>query len=339
MRVNNCHLPSNMKLSSLLALASYLLLQLARSDPGADIYFSTITHLLRGDRSWKNITAHSFSSCIFLGCNNLRRCVGSFNKKTGACRTAILSAAPLSWTKDYLFNNSSDEDWVSFVPSQSLLSEPTPPGFWAMDASFRGRNLGTKGPNCDCSHEGLSWSSTGPLGADSDLKYARLDGTQKAKIVNKHSGIYCMDFTKPFSLGFWVKTDNRGVNFPVFDGWLTSANTYTFYIWFFPSGKENQISASGNGRYTRSTENSTNKQLWRHIAVTHDGSDYHSIYLNGAAWPISHRSSYLGRNLFGDMVNVGHRGNYVMKGSLACITYYDAQLEPEKIRAMMQNCP
>ena len=94
----------------LLTFASYLLLKLASSnDKQTYSHFSTTVGLLRGDLSRKNIATPSFLFCTMWGCDHMLHCVGSINKRTGACRTTVLSAAPISWSKENLFNNDEED--------------------------------------------------------------------------------------------------------------------------------------------------------------------------------------------------------------------------------------
>ena len=329
---------------SLLAFASNLLLQLANSNgEQINFHFSIVpAEVLRGDFSRKNITASSLLSCIIFGCDDMLtlRCVGSFNQKTGACRTATLNAVPLSWTKAYIFNNSSDEDWVAFAPSRSLVSQQTPPGLWMMDHMFRGRNLGSAGSFFDSSVEGLKWSSAGPLGASSDWKYSLFDGSQKPAIINKQNDHYFIDFTKPYTLGVWIKTVDQRKNFPVIEGWSTIGDERSWYIWFFRSTRADQITVLGNAWGTRSFVNNTSKLLWRHLAVSYRGGKDISLFLNGSIWAIEYTIPAHTTNLkFAEVFNIGHRGNDRYKGSIACLIYYKSAFNAEQVRTLMHNCP
>ena len=179
-----------------------------------------------------------------------------------------------------------------------------------MDESSRGHNLGSKGPLLDSSDEGLSWSTAGPLGASSPLNYASLDGTQKAKIINKHNGNYFVDFTKLFTIGIWVKTVDQGNFIPVFEGWSTSASTYAFYLFFYLSRNEDQITVHLINKERRSSINGKSRLSWRHVAVTYRGGSNMSYFLNGADWPIL-QTITISKPLFADIINIGHRSRFV----------------------------
>ena len=257
--------------------------QLASAHELQTCHFSTIDGVINGARSHKNSTAQDVLDCARqCGCN--ARCVGSFIKKTGACMTATLSEAPLSWTKHFLFRNNSDKDWVSFAPTASLIapSLPTPAGLWMMDSSFRGRNLGSKGHRLDSSDTGLVWISEGPLGSRSDLKYARFNGGEKPQIQVRYSDSLLLDFTKPFTIALWVKTDDRNAIEPLLDGWNSDKNDYAAHIWFNPSTDLDQILGHANHLFT-TTKNGSNKLLWRHIAAVYEGGDKYFCYLNATA--------------------------------------------------------
>ena len=157
--------------------------------------FQTIDGVIKGHLSHSNTTARSLLDCSISSCGCNPRCVGSFNKKSGACVTATLSAAPLAWTKAFLFSNTSDKDWVSFAPVASFISLPIAVGLWLMDNSFRGRNLGSTGQRLDSSDTGLAWTTEGPLGSSSPLKYAYFGGSATPQIQVSHSGRFLLDYT------------------------------------------------------------------------------------------------------------------------------------------------
>lgn len=288
--------------------------------------------------SHRNSTAQSLLNCLMSTCSRLERCVASFNKKTGACMTATLSTIPQrSWKKDFLFNNDIDKNWVSSF----LLRDPAlaPAGMWTMDSFFRGRNLGYKGKVLDSSETGLTWSSEGPRGPLTPFKYALFTGKERPQIQVIRNSIFHIDFTKPFTVALWVKTDAREAIQPLLQGWNTVNDTTAFQFWFYNSKNLDQIFLNANNRiYTEL--NGTNKLLWRHIAVTYDGKDQYSAYLNGTNWPISIQKGSLTR-VNPDVIQIGFliNSNNVFKGSMACIAIFQRNLTTNEVRAFMLTCP
>ena len=256
--------------------------------------------------------------------------------------TTTLYAAPLSWSRDVLFTNSTDEDWISFAPTTSFLtSSLTPPaGMWTMDNFYRGRNLGSEGQRLNCSDTGLVWSKEGPLGSGSDLKYAYFNGIKTPRIQNRHNGSYLLDFTKPFTITMWVKTNRHGVC-PIIQTWNSDLRKYAqTSLWFHPSKFRNQIYLSANKRIF-SHLNNTGRLEWRHIAATYNGIQKYSLYLNAYEWKISKTIAGINFPSDFDIIFIGYymKPAYRFKGAMACLSIFKRALTQQEIREWMQTCP
>lgn len=305
--------------------------------------YSTIPGVLKAEYTHKNIEARSRMDCIRSSCVCNSRCAGSFNRKTGKCLSTTLSAVPLSWTKDRLFNDTGDNVWVSFVPRNSILSLPIPDGLWVMDGSFQGRNLGSKGSKLDMPVNNLTWSSVGPLGYSSSLKYARGFTAARPQIQNQHSGNFLLDFGNTFSLAMWVKTDNVIDYAVLLEGWNSDEKKWAWSLYMWPSKNLDQICLSTNVE-VHSTLNETNKLNWRHIVAINEGAGHYSFYLNGTKWPTSFTKSidYMSSKRTPDVIRAGHhpeRKHYRFKGSIACIAIFERTLTATEVRQYMTSCP
>ena len=107
-----------------------------------------------------------------------------------------------------------------------------------------------------------------------------------------------------------------------------------------PSDKLDQMSVFANKKNRQLSINGTNKEFWRHFTGSFNGEENgYSFFLNGSHWPIVKVSTLNDRQDFTDTINIGHRGNKVFKGSIACIVYYQFALEPHQVKTLMQTCP
>lgn len=301
-------------------------------------YFSFINGIIRAGLPNKSAVAGSLLDCAISRCGCKRDCLGSYNSNSEACITVTLNAALLGWLGDALIIKSDDSDWVSFAPVSSFATLATPACVWLMDDSFRGLNLGSKGPRLDSSDTGLQWIGKGPRGSASSLKYAYFDGHQKAKIQVRYSDKYLLDFTEPFSIALWIKTDNSLGERPLLDGWNSDANTYAAQFWFYPSTGLDEIYFRANS-VLKSKKNDTGKLMWRHLAVIFAGSDDYTFYLNGSVWPISLKTSGGLMRVNPDLINIGHRSDNVFKGSMACIAIFEQALTQAEVYRWMLDCP
>lgn len=306
--------------------------------------YSTIPGVLKAIYSHKNIEARSRMDCIRSSCVCNSRCAASFNKKTGKCLSTTLSAVPLSWTKDRLFDGTEENVWVSFVPGNSIFSLPIPDGLWVMDGSFQGQNLGSKGSKLDMSVNKLTWGSVGPLGYSSSLKYARGFTAARPQIQNRHGSNFLLDFGNSFSLAMWVKADNFIDYAVLLDGWNSDEKKWSVSLYMWPSKNLDQITLSTNVE-ARSTLNETNKLNWRHIAAIKEGTGHYSLYLNGTKWPILFNKpiGYMSSRRTPDVIRVGHYPEtdykFYFKGSIACIAIFERALTVTEVRQYMASCP
>ena len=303
-------------------------------------HFNFINGVIKEQLSPKNSKAHSLLHCLFWSCNGNKDCIGSYNKNTDACKTAIFKSAQLALSEN-AFDNINDKDWVSFTPTFLQLSLPTPVGLSMMDSLLRGKNLGSKGKLLDMSNTGLAWSSKGPLGSKSDLKYAQLININaRPHILVLHNGRYLLDLTKPFTLSLWMKSDPGSFHAPIIEGWNTDTKKYAFHVWLVSSLSDNRFhfQISSKRIWARSTVYGYKKAAWRHLAAIYKGPGKFSLYLNATALPITKLKTSVWKST-PNVINIGHRGSRIFKGSMACISIFERALTQEEVRTLMQICP
>lgn len=295
--------------------------------------------VIKEERSLKNTTSHSLLDCALSNCICNGRCIVSFHTKTGACRTITLSAAPLSWTKRFIFNNRSDTSWESFIPVESLNTPSIfPEGFWMMDNSLRGLNIGSKGNRLDSTDGNLTWSRKGPLDTRTNLRYSHFISGETPQVQIRQSSAFVLDFTTAHTVAVWVKTDAVSALLPMLDGWNKPKNTYACHFWFYPSKNRDQLQWSAN-HFLLTTINGTDRLEWRHVAVTYAGGSQYTFYLNANPWPIWVTIVGTLDRVNPDVINFGHRDDSHLRGSMACISIFEKALTQAEIRTLMVNCP
>lgn len=272
-------------------------------------------------------------------------CLTSFTYRRKVCAISYFSA-PLYWVRDHLLNKKRGKQPGVFIPMKYVSTKgkdlPKPVGMWVMDNSFNGTNLGSYGNLLDMSVGGLKWKMNGPHGSRTPLKYAHFDGCSLPKINNRHKGSYALNFKKPFSIGFWVKTDEVVGRMPVIDGWNTENNTAAAQFGFHPSLYQQQF-ASHTSRYSTTTfmkGNNLHSLEWRHIAVVYDGSQV-THYLNATEWHQSDSLEGWLHQINPDVINIGHRQSEKLyfRGALACLSFFDVSLSQAEVRSLMKVCP
>lgn len=298
--------------------------------------FETTDDVIREDLSLENSTAHSALDCLIRNCGCNARCVVSFNQVTGACMTATLSAAPLAWTKRFLFRSTKDKNWRSFAPKASVVSLPTAVGLWLMDNTFRGRNLGSIGQRLDSSDSGLVWNSEGPLGPRSPLKYAYFNGRAKSKIRNRYNFNYLLSFVKTITIGLWVKTSNRDSKEPLLEGKVLFKKSSDLCLVL--SETKDTLYVHGN-RIVQTVVNGTDRLQWRHITAVFNGRILTSIYLNANKWSMKSHDDDKMFKVSPDIINFGSKGSLSFMGSMACISFFNVSLTQEEVRSLMHSCP
>lgn len=307
--------------------------------------FSNVDGVLNGTYSHMNSTAVGLLDCIASNCGCKARCGGSFNKKTGLCMTAFMSSALVTCMKDVFFIKSSDDSWISFVPMVPRANLiPKPSALWLMDNRSGGRNLGSKGPLLDIIHKGLTWNSEGPLGSMSPLKYARNFKAAESKIQLFHNGSHALNFTQPFTISLWLKTDDFSESGVILDG-IGKFNNWATTLYLYPSKNRDQITLSQKVE-AKTIVNDTNKFDWRHITAIYLGeTNRYAFYLNGTVWPIFNIKTvteYSVPTVIPDYINLGYyawTSSHTYKGSMACITFFEKALTQQEVQNLMENCP
>lgn len=322
----------------------YLLLLLLRllaaaADDQQSFSFTQLEGAIRVEVSEVSITADSLLGCLIRTCAGLDRCVVSFNVNTGACRVVNSRVQLLSWSRTEVLDINADDKnaWHTFAPIAITQADalPHPLGLWLLDSTTRGSNLGSRGHALNFTETGIKWNAEGPRRLSTGLTYARLDGYHRGFITNRINGSFALHFTKAFTVGFWVRTDNRAAFLPIINGQTNSVDVA--YIWFRPSYYFDQITFYGKETVVSSRE-SRDKLFWRHMAVVYDGINY-SLYLNATAWEVSSKAANSRQNVDPETILLGYRPGYVLIGAMACLSFFDEALTLEQVRTLMQICP
>ena len=90
----------------------------------------------------------------------------------------------------------------------------------------------------------------------------------------------------------------------------------------------------------KSIGDGTNQLMWRHVAITFNGGEEYSLYLNANAWPISSKSKSSIERVNPNYINVGfYQTSGMFKGSMACISFFETALTQQQLRTWMLTCP
>jgi len=236
--------------------------------------------------------------------------------------------------QQFVLVNGSDP-WVTFVIP---APDESPSALWLFDDVNKGRNLGKKGSQLDMTTVGLVWNTVGPRGAASARRYSKYVGPGGPTVQLQHDGSYALTFTGPYTITFWVKTDNVAVRMLLIEGYPNPS----FEIWFWPSDQRDQIlvaPASPNHEYT-TVRNATGNDEWRHIAFVYRAVGDVSFYLNGHAWQ---HTSTTASSIVKQPTKICLFEHCLYRdqlhGSMACLSMFDRALTQEEMVFIMRSCP
>lgn len=274
-------------------------------------------------------------------CSCNPRCISSFDWETGICTTTFLSAT-LQWTKQHVMT---EKNLTLYFHARSAESQtnkmPKPVGVWPMDNIFKGKNIiGSKSTCLDMSQSDLAWNKEGPLGSKSPLKYIHFGGNGRLSMQNRFGGWYQLDFERRYSIGMWVKTDDKVTEMPLLEGWNADDNYVATNLWFATSKIQDQL--SNHGRVISMTKpDHTDRLKWRHITLVYDGVKKYDFYLNANIMSKESDKQYLYRRNNPDIINFGFSKNKekYFFGSMSCISFFDVALSQKQIYLLMKSCP
>ena len=313
----------------------------ATSSRGTGCKYSKTGFAIKEGFQDKRSKTDSLIDCLSVSCNCDVRCIASYNPETGLCLSVSIAAVPLDWMKDCDFLVADTGGWVTYISVHPETSLERPSAFWMMDDLCRGRNLGSKGSQLDSSVAGVPWSVVGPLhGVSSSRRFARLNASTRPEIQVRHDGNYVLDFTRPFTIALWVKSDDVISRMPLVDGWNSDAAKYAMHFWFFSSKSQDQVYIWHSLR-SFSKVNNAGRLGWRHIIATSNDRTHTKFFLNGTVWPLD-------RNIVGslqrvnpDKILIGRRVNdnsNIFKGGVGCVVILERAISDEEAGKLMNMC-
>lgn len=300
--------------------------------------------LVQNTMHLKNVSAESKLACVISSCRCDPTCSVSFNSNNRQCVVSNQGGRFPDSINDpaesAIIIYPGNEDWITLVVILQI-----PSGLWRFDNEHRGTNLGSKGAVMDCTTDGLTWGEPGPPGLSSGFVYPRKDvddGSTTPKLPLKSEGKNLLDFSKPYTITVWLKTDvDKRKWFLILEGFPKD----TIDFWFYPTSQIDQIQHTpfkDLNQYYRTVINATGKSHWRHIAVVYESVTQVRIYLNSTPWQLetvangAQTVSYPDYFCLWQHCGVAGSGFW---GSMACLSIYERALSASEIRAVMNACP
>lgn len=312
------------------------------------VQFTSIKGLvLKSEFRDYNITARSQVDCLSSLCaGRLSTCAVSFNDETHECVLSTESSQNLSLLLPSKTEVARDPNWSTELPSfqfdSAASSEPRGVGpgnasaMWLLDATYKGRNLGSKGALLDMDDSSLTlWNESGPRGMVSSQTFVRMDTSNAATIQILHGNSYALNFSAAFTMACWVKTDDINALMPIFEG-LPHFPGQDFWL----IGHEDRLKFRvGPDHYYQTDTYSTGRLSWRHIAAVYKEVGNAQFYINATSLTLF-KSPRAVPNYQPDSYTVGHSisGHHFM-GSMACLSIFEKPLSQADVAALMDACP
>lgn len=277
------------------------------------------------------LNAESSSHCLQSTCLCSVSCAFSFNPLSKACWKSDIFPS-LDLVKFVVVADS--DPWVTYYISTPL--DP-PSGLWMFDDRDKGKNLGKMGSPMNWTVPGIVFNAVGPIGT-SGRRYANYTGPGIPTMHNLQNGIRLFDFSKPYTISFWVRTDLVEETMMIWDSTPQSG----LELFFEPSTNRDQLSLNPvypHHMYT-TVRNATWRDEWRHIAVTYQSVGNVRFYLNAEIW--SHTTAITSPDILQPDIlcafkHCTHSKHFF--GSFACMSLFDRVLEQPEISFMKNACP
>lgn len=305
------------------------------------IYSKLENRIINQEYREKKFTAKSRIECIRSSCiHRINNCAVSYNSHNFRCMSAPVNGWIISYNKDKFTNI--DNSWTTYITKVSTQVVVRPAVLYLLDNINKGYNFGDKGDHVNLIETGLDeWSESGPRGVHSHLLYLISGASNRAQIPYKtSSGSYLIDFTKPFTVAAWVKTDTSVVGIiPIIEG--RSMHSIPDF-WFASSKNQDQLNIGPKypDHYYESQKNATGKQFWRHVAAVYRGYRDAQFYLNGSSF--GQTKIFGNENLLAlpDRLMLGNADHIKQfPGAMACVTIHEKALSQAEVAALMSLCP
>lgn len=314
-----------------LSTSAVLVLALSACVTALTCHYHKLQGIAKHSLRLSSFPALSSIDCVCSSCSCQPTCMASYNRATKQCWRATSN---FSHGTQFDLVISSEAWDTFFIPvSDKLLI-----GFWPLDHVTKGRNLGYKGSQLDLSVPGLVWDTIGPRGNASAHRYPTYVGPGTPTIQLFHDGSYALNFASPYTIAFWVKTNNFVSSMLILEGSPNGA----VEAFFEPSTQRDQVSinpAYPDHMYT-TVRNATGRDDWRHIAFSFRGIGNVSFYLNGNVWP---HTSTVRKSIITQPTKfcLWEHCNHLEKfyGSLACLAMFEKALTHEEVGSFMKLCP
>lgn len=319
-------------MSDLSLLAVFLSLSLCVGADTTSCYFHRLRGIIKDELHLSSFAARSDTDCVRSSCGCQPLCAASFNPVTKQCWKALFGS--LLDPHQFVLVNRSDP-WVTFIIT---IPEEPPSALWLFDDVNKGSNLGTKGGPLNMSIDGLVWNTVGPRGTASVRKYPRYVGPGIPSIQLEHSGSYALTFTGPYTVTFWVKTDNVDATIPVLEAYPIGA----IDLWFYPSNQRDQLclSPAYPNHVYKTVRNATDNDKWRHVALVYRAVGAVRFYLNGSVWQHTATTTSSEVKQPTKLCLFKHCGTQKsLKGSMACLAIFDKALTQKEVLFVMKACP
>ncbi len=212
---------------------------------------------------------------------------------------------------------------------------------WAFDSVCRGRNLGTKGRLLDSSETNVNWTAHPLECPNSELKIAHIGAGSELMAALRHGGTQLLNFTQPFTLGLWLKTDDVYGRMPILDGYNDEARARTLQFGFLWSFYQNQLMVIGY-RKIFSVKNLPGRTTWRHIAVMYLGGTEYDFFLNGRRINPFDNGTLVSARQDTDRLFIGmvayNRGSF-LQAKLACVSMFERSMTADELEKWTATCP